>query len=225
MKGAGYLRMAARVLILGCLLIGFAAICARGQTDKGQEASVHFLIAQRAMPDPIFQRSVILMLPSEGLPLVVGIIVNKPTHIPLGKLFPKSPALKNRVEAAYFGGPVDIESPSLIFRSAKAAKHAIRLAGDVYVTFDPGLIEARFRDPKGAKDLRLFLGRAQWAPGQLQNEMLRGGWYSLRAEGSLIFSAHPEGVWRTLLERAQPGTVVEYRNGRKRSLTSILSAL
>jgi hypothetical protein len=60
------------------------------------------------------------------------------------------------------------------------------------------------KKPEKTPDLRLFLGRSQWAPMQLENEMLEGAWYSMRAEGNLIFSASPQFLWRNLFERAEP---------------------
>jgi len=45
------------------------------------------------------------MVPTTGEPLIVGLVVNKPTRLPLVKIFPESPALKDRTENAYMGGP------------------------------------------------------------------------------------------------------------------------
>jgi putative AlgH/UPF0301 family transcriptional regulator len=57
--------------------------------------------------------------------------------------------------------------------------------------------------------LRLFLGRSQWSADQLEDEMLKGAWYSLEAEPNLIFSASPQYLWRNLSARANPAPVVE----------------
>jgi len=136
--------------------------------------------------------------------LVVGLIINKPARVPLSEIFPGEAALKDRTETAYFGGPVEPRSPGVIFRSTKAAKQAIRLFGDVYVSFDRDFVKGLLEKPEPGQDLRLFLGRAQWAPGKLQGEMVGGAWSNLRAEGSLIFNADQTFLWRTLSERAQP---------------------
>jgi putative transcriptional regulator len=151
------------------------------------------------------------MLPSSGLPLIVGLIINRPTAIPLRQLFPQNPALKGKAETAYFGGPVDVGDPSVVFRTSQAPKGAIRLVDGVYLSFDPHVVETLLANPQGTQDVRIFLGRSQWAPEQLQNEMLQGAWYSVEAESKLIFAADPQQVWHTLLNRAQPANVVDYR--------------
>lgn len=169
-----------------------------------------FLVARPETHDPFFEKSVVLMLPSDNTPLVVGLIVNKPTRVPLLKLFPDSPALQKQTLPAYFGGPVEIRVPSLVFRSPMAPDRSLRLYGDVYLTFDSDLIKSVFHNEQAPAKLRLFLGRAQWAPGQLQNEILRGGWYRVPAEGSLIFSADPQSLWSTLFHRARPDRYIQY---------------
>jgi len=141
----------------------------------------------------------------------VGLVINKPTQLPLVKLFPESAALNNRSENAYIGGPVDMASPALIFHAPKAPKQAMPLYDDVYLSFDAKLISKLMHDPKQTGDLRLFMGRAQWAPEQLQGEALEGSWYSLRAEGEVVFDRDPEHLWNRLHDRARPPSSVENR--------------
>jgi putative transcriptional regulator len=197
-----------------CLLFVLSKTAVPAAQDKpnkeGSEDQPLFLIARPELGDPIFKESVVLMFPSsveaEKGP-VVGLIVNKPARIALNEIFPNEKALKNRSETTYFGGPVDPRTPSVVFRSSKAAKQATLLFGDVYVSFDPDFIEELLKKPEKTPDLRLFLGRSQWAPAQLQNEIALGAWHGLRAESSLIFSANPEYLWRNLFERAEPGPI------------------
>jgi putative transcriptional regulator len=178
------------------------------QDNPGNEESKGksvFLVAHPDLGDPFFKESVVLMLPAAtgvGEGLVVGLIVNRPGRVDLSEIFPNDGELKNRSETAYFGGPVDPRAPGVLFRSNKPAKQATLLFGDVYVSFDLEFIKDLVKNPKNTPGLRLFVGRAQWAPAQLRNEMLMGAWYSLPAETSLIFSANPQNLWRILLERA-----------------------
>ncbi len=196
-------------LLLACIILGFLAPPARGAQNDASNAV--FLVARRQIHDPFFEHSVVMMLPTTRSPLVVGLIINKPTRLTLGKLFPESPALKNRTEPAYFGGPVDVRVPSVVFHSVTAPERALRLYGNVYLTFDPDLITTLLKNSQEASTPRLFLGRAQWAPAQLQNEMRQGAWYRVRAEGNLIFSSNPQRLWRTLHDRAAPSKYIQYR--------------
>jgi len=163
-----------------------------------------FLVARSPVVDPFFEKSVVLMVPVDEDSLVVGIVVNKPSRLPLVKLFPDIPALKDRSDFAFVGGPVDMAAPALAFHSPKPFKQAMLLYGDVYLSFDLKFITKVLHDPKQTGDVRLFLGRAQWAPQQLQGEALEGSWYSLRAEGDVIFDRDSEHVWKLLHDRAGP---------------------
>jgi putative transcriptional regulator len=202
------LRFAAGLLLF-CLLAAFPGPSARA-AQKGK-TQVDLLIARNQVQDPYFRHSVILMLPETETQLVVGLIINKPTHLTLGRLFPESPEMKGRTDAAYFGGPVDVRTPSIVFRSSTTPDNAVRLYGIVYLTFDADLITKAFQERQTSSRVRLFLGRAQWAPGQLQNEIRQGGWYRIQAEGDLVFSPHPDNLWPTLHSRAAPSKYIRYR--------------
>jgi putative transcriptional regulator len=170
-----------------------------------------YLVAREEISDPFFSESAVLIVPTDQDSLVLGLIVNKPTHIPLSELFPDDDALKGKTQTIYFGGPVDTDDAGVVFRSPKAMKPAVLLFGDVYVSFDRDFIEGLLEKPGQAHDVRLFVGRAQWDPDQLQDEILEGSWYSIQAESSFIFSAEPKYVWHTLFEIAEPSPVVRFQ--------------
>jgi putative AlgH/UPF0301 family transcriptional regulator len=96
-----------------------------------------------------------------------------------------------------------------LFRSKKDVKQALHLFDDVYVSFDADFIEGHLKKPGETTDLRLFLGRSQWSPAQLQNERNLGAWYSVPAETNLLFSSSPQYLWHNLLEQAAPGPVAK----------------
>lgn len=194
----------------GILLLLFTSVtlCWGEDQPKGK---LLFLVARPSILDPIFTKSVVLMLPITSEPVIIGLIVNKPTRFPLNKLFPRSPRLRNSIDDAYLGGPVDMSTPALVFHAAKPPKHAMPLYDDVYLTFDGKFISRYLQDPGQSGDVRLFLGRAQWDPKQLQGEALEGSWYSLRAEGAVIFDRDSEHLWKRLHERARPPSDVHNR--------------
>ncbi len=140
----------------------------------------------------------------------MGLVINKPARVPLSQFFPNDPVLKGRTEMVYLGGPIDAGSPGIIFRSPKPVKQATLLVGDVFVSFDSEFIKGFLKEPKQAQDFRLFAGRAQWTPSQLQNEVLLNAWYPVRADSSVIFSSDPQYIWRTLLELAEPTPLVKF---------------
>jgi putative transcriptional regulator len=179
---------------------------------EDSEGKTFFLVARPELREPIFKESVVLRLPSSvgvGEGLVVGLILNKPARVALSDIFPDDQALENRSETVYFGGPVEPRAPGVVFRSSKPVKQAALLFGDIYVSFDPDFIKELLKEPEKTQDLRLFVGRSQWAPAQLQYEMAMGAWLSLRAETNLIFSASPQYLWRKLFDRAEPAPVAK----------------
>jgi putative transcriptional regulator len=186
----------------------YGAGASRGQNGKREEQKSErgtFLVARRELNDPFFRSSVVLMLPIMDVGHIAGVIVNKPTHVLLRDIFPDSKSLAKQDTAAYFGGPVDMDQRSAIFRSKTPPKNATAVFGDVYVTFDSDAIASLAEQ---APTVRIFLGRSLWAPKQLQNEVAEGAWYSTDDDAGLIFSSHPDAVWRTLLKRLEPRPLV-----------------
>jgi putative transcriptional regulator len=192
-------------------LIGAVAQTKALRPEAGDKEGL-FLVARRALGDPLFAKSTVLMLPVKDAPLVVGLIINKRTRVALHELFPALRALRESGATAYFGGPVDIHSRSAIFRSPTSPKNALRVFADVYVTFDSDAIAALVKNSPQVSTLHIFLGRAQWGQAQLQDEMLEGAWYSMRVNSDPIFSDRPDDVWNVLLARVEPSPYVDYRS-------------
>ncbi len=196
------IRRSTDALILAAALFLCMAGARAGAAERGASKPA-FLVATRDLPDPIFQESVILMLPPGSSPLVVGLIVNKPTRMGLGQLFPQSDALGKRTDKAYFGGPVDVTAPSVVLRSSKPVAGAVTVFDGVYVGLDPRLVGGVLKDLSRVRDLRVYLGRAQWAPLQLAGELKRGSWYVVPADAEEVFSARPGDLWSELVRRAE----------------------
>jgi putative transcriptional regulator len=182
------------------LALMFVAALAAGNQKPTQ---TYFLVAQPDLPDPMFNQSVVLMLPPTGTDLVVGLIVNKPTKVTLGKLFPDNAAPKRRTETAYFGGPVDISTPLVLARTTQAPAGAVALFKDIYLNLEARSVLDLLKGSPSTQSMRLYLGRAQWTDDQLHNEMLENSWYNVPSDPEYVFSADPRNVWRTLVARAQ----------------------
>ncbi|HEY6468113.1 MAG TPA: YqgE/AlgH family protein [Candidatus Acidoferrales bacterium] len=185
----------------------------QAQAKPGNADESSFLIARRGLNDPLFGKSVILMLPVVDPDGVVGLIVNRPTKITLHELFPKIAAYKEGTAIAYFGGPVDVKTGGVLFRSAKAYKEAFHLTGDLYVSFNSEVIEKVLKKPKDVTNVRLFLGRSQWKNKQLAAEMERGSWFGEKEANSVIFRHDSANVWIELIGALEPGNVAEWNSG------------
>jgi putative transcriptional regulator len=221
-KGSGKSATGAKH-VLQTIFVVFAALgCALIATPSAHAEGPTFLVATRNVLDPRFQESVILMLPVTQPPLVAGVIINKPTRVRVRDVFRDVPALKSRGEPAYFGGPVDVNVPSLFVRASDPPGKATRLFDDLYMSMDADSIAGILEHPGSAKDLRLFLGRAQWTLDQLHAEMLEGSWYIVPAKPAMVFSPDPEHLWPTLIQHAELEEVDATRPPRAEAFTLLL---
>ena len=62
------------------------------QGEDKPNTKLLFLVARSSILDPFFERSVVLMLPLQGEPIIVGLVVNKPTNGSSLRYFQKSRA-------------------------------------------------------------------------------------------------------------------------------------
>ena len=173
---------------------------ANAAESAGAAPKSFFLVARRDMGDPMFQQSVILMLPPDQPPLVAGVIINKPSDIKLNDLFKHSIPPSNSNDKVYFGGPVELNVPLLVVHAAEASGQSIQLTSDAYAIADIQSIAQRLKNPHDIKEMRFYLGRAQWTQEQLRGEILEGAWDVMPIQTGLIFGADPSKVWPTLIQ-------------------------
>ncbi len=152
------------------------------------------LIARNALPDSDFEDSVVLVMNNLG-PAPVGIIINRPMPGPVSRLFPDLKRLAKVPDKVYFGGPVDPESVWFLFRATKPPEHVVQACDGVYLSADWQLLLQLLGREKPMDGLRIFVGHAGWAPGQLEAEIERHDWTSRRAEKEAIFSGKSEHPW------------------------------
>ncbi len=152
------------------------------------------LVARDALPDPNFADSIVLVMNNLG-PAPVGIIINRPTPVPVSHLFPDLERLAQVRDKVYFGGPIDFGSVWFLFRAATPPEHAVQACDGVYLSADRELLLRLLERKKPMDNLRIFLGHAGWAPGQLEAEIDRRDWTSRRADVEAIFGGKSEHPW------------------------------
>ena len=153
------------------------------------------LIAARAdLQDPYFADSVVLVMNSLG-PTPIGIIINRPTQVPVSRLFPDLKRLAQMQDKVYFGGPVDIESVWFLFRAASRPEHAAEALAGVYLSNDRELLLQLLGRGKPTEGLRIFVGHSAWGPGQLESEIKSGAWTLEHADSDAIFNGQSEHPW------------------------------
>jgi len=199
-------RCLAAVLVAALLLSGSsrttsavgaaAAPSVPGKAAAGKSLTSIVLVAQDAVSDPNFGGSIVVVMNNLG-PGPVGIIVNRPTPLSVARFFPKLKRLAQVPDKVYFGGPVEFDSVWFLFRAKTAPKSAdaIRVCDGVYVSDDDDLLLKLLARPRPMDGLRIFIGHAGWAPGQLQAEIEGGAWLPRLADADSIFNARPQLPW------------------------------
>ena len=179
------MRFSASALLL-CLLLAAPASAQQPAAPNGV-----LLVAKPELTDPNFRETVVLVTQTEDAH-TVGVILNRPTE----------ERVEGHAEPLYAGGPVMARVVVALFDAENAPlANAFRILKRVWLTMHPDNLAAlRARPPAR---LRLYSGFAGWAPGQLESELARDGWYVLPASEAVIFRKRTEGMWRELLEEAQ----------------------
>lgn len=157
------------------------------------------LLSREELLDPNFQTTIVLMCVynNDG---ALGLVCNRPSHMPLSEVFGIDEALKGGKRGIYIGGPVEQEALHVVQITGSPAQHAHEIAPRVYLGGHwESISDILNTDPSTT---RLFLGYSGWAPGQLEAEVAEGAWEVYNVD-----------VKRFLTEWQEPlhGTVAEIR--------------
>jgi len=157
-----------------------------------------FLIATRQLASPIFAQTVILLL-DYGEGGALGLIINRPTSLPLASVLPHDEALRERVDPIYVGGPVVADGMMLLIRSDEMPTDSRRVVGDVFVTGSSRALHAALEEKLPPNRFHAYVGYSGWAPGQLDAEIARGDWYVAAASPDLVFTDAVSETWPSLI--------------------------
>jgi putative transcriptional regulator len=162
--------------------------------DEAKSSTTILLVARAELHDPNFKDSVVLVM-NNIAPAPAGLIINRPTRIPVSELFLDVERLAHVEDKIYFGGPVQIESVSFLFRAATPPEHATQVVDDVYLSMDGDLLRKLLGRDKPMEGLRIFIGYSGWGPGQLEAEIGRGDWTLAPPDAATIFGGKSEHPW------------------------------
>ena len=148
-----------------------------------------FLIAMPAMTDSYFAKSLVYVCEHNERG-ALGIIINRPLDITLGKLFvrvgiPLESPLFDAMPV-YFGGPVQTDRGFVLHRPVGAWQAMLRVTDHIALTSSRDVLQAIGKEGQ-PQDLIVSLGYAGWSAGQLENEMLQNTWLSVPASESILF--------------------------------------
>jgi len=156
------------------------------------------LVAAPTLMDPHFQRAVVVLLEhtDDG---ALGLVLNQPTEIQAADALPEPLCdLVPREQVIHSGGPVQ-PAAVIILAEFDAPERAAGIVVDRIGIVDPEEAVDDLAEHVGR--LRIFGGYAGWAPGQLEGEIAEGAWIDVPAQAEDIFTATPEHLWSSALER------------------------
>ena len=159
------------------------------------------LVAKRQLKDRIYGNTILIARPL-GEERHVGFIVNKPTTMTLGKLFPKHIPSQKVVDPVFLGGPT---GPEVIFAMIKGREspggRSLQLAPGLYVAFDSAVVDRIIESQP--QQARFFAGMVLWQPMELGEEVKRGLWYVLEPQPEILLRKSTDGLWEELVGRSE----------------------
>lgn len=168
-----------------------------GDLGGTEPAGGRLLIATPALDDPHFVRTVVYLLEHDGGG-TVGVILNRPSHTPVGQVLPAWHDVVSGPAVVFGGGPVQPDG-ALCLGQAAADGPGVRPVVDGVATID---LDGDVAVITGmASRLRVFAGHAGWSPGQLEAELEEGAWWVVPGSPTDLFSEQPKQMWGEVLRR------------------------
>lgn len=164
-----------------------------------QSLTGKLLLSLPVVRDDSFYRTVIVVLQhrDEG---ALGVVLNRPTDIDVGEIFPELAYEATAPAVLFAGGPCEPDGIICLGRGASADERP----GFTPVLDRWGSIDPREPPPGGVDHVRVYRGYAGWAPRQLEGELARGSWLVLDALPEDLTSTEPDELWALVLERQGP---------------------
>lgn len=190
--------MKSRFCLLAAMFLAGIALALPARSEGVDDTMV--LVAKRQLRDQLYGSTILIVKPL-GEDRHVGFIVNKPTQMTLGKLFPNHGPSQKVVDPVYLGGPFNSQVIfALVNRADSPGGRSVRIAPDLYLAVDSQVVDSIIEsEPQHA---RFFAGMVLWKPGELADEMKRGLWYSLDARAEVVLKK-ADGLWEELVGRSE----------------------
>lgn len=150
----------------------------------------HFLIAMPALEDTPFAGTLTYICRHDETG-AMGLVVNRPTDLTLGNLLEQmsaktipSAGLDRHV---FFGGPVQIDRGFVLHRPLGEWRSTFKVSENIGLTTSRDILESLGRGELENSQLLVTLGYVGWSPGQIEEEMIRNQWLSVRANADIVF--------------------------------------
>jgi putative AlgH/UPF0301 family transcriptional regulator len=173
------------------------------QSKNPQDLAIgKLLVASRDLGDPIFAKTVVLLVryDRDG---VVGLMLNRRTDVPLSRVFEKLKAAKDRSDPVYMGGPVEIPAVFGLLRSKANPEEAEHVFGGVYLISTQSAFEKVISGRPDPGAFHVYLGYAGWTPDQLGKEIEAGAWFIFPGDTQTVFNSNPDSLWPQMIRKTE----------------------
>jgi putative transcriptional regulator len=156
------------------------------------------LISEPFLPDPNFERTVILLCEHDEQGSF-GFILNKQSMVEFKTVMEEATDFDQKL---FIGGPVQQDTLHFIHRSENQLNSGKKIGEGIYWGGDfeklISLINTKSID---SHDFRFFLGYSGWSEGQLNEELKAKSWIVYRQPSSeKIFDVDPNILWQEALK-------------------------
>ena len=176
-----------------CAMLAAAATAAQA----GDLSNSMILVAKPELVDQLYGSTILVVTPLGG-DQHAGFIVNRPTNVTLGQLFPEDGPSQKLVDPVYLGGPL---SPQVVFalveRQQKPGGQSFELMPGLYAAVDEETVDRIIRTE--SDHARFVAGLVVWQRGELRAEIERGAWYVLPPDAHLAVQKPSQGLWEELV--------------------------
>jgi putative transcriptional regulator len=160
------------------------------------------------MLDPNFVRTVVL-LAEYGKHGAFGLVVNRQMSEPAQAVLTPEPPMDIQKDVhLYVGGPVEPNRAWVLTAHRELDGDALEIVDGVYLSASPDLIRHALQSSPDPQ-VRLVIGYAGWAPGQLDDELAASSWLMAPVHADLVFEIPIDRMWETAIRRlgAEPSAL------------------
>lgn len=187
------------LFMAACAIAAIAWSAPAPAADADAESII--LVAKRQLKDQLYGSTALIVRPI-GAERHVGFIINKPTQMTLGRLFPTHEPSKKVADPVFLGGPVSTEVIFALVQGRQSpGGRSIKLLDDLYLAIDSEVVDQVIEKQPG--QARFFAGMVLWRPGELAEELKRGLWYTLDAKADMVLRKSTEGLWEELVGHSE----------------------
>ncbi|NQW26769.1 MAG: YqgE/AlgH family protein [Flammeovirgaceae bacterium] len=156
------------------------------------------LISEPYLPDPNFERTVILICEHDSNG-TVGFVLNRSADTVFGSVVKEVPYFKAPL---FVGGPVHHDTLHFVHRDEVLLDSGMQIMDRVFWGGDfdrlMTLIDTR---QINREDYKFFIGYSGWSPGQLVDELKAKSWIVYKNKNEkLIFDFDPKNLWKEVLK-------------------------